>query len=323
MTTAHPDQHASTEHRDPGPTGLATDLADTVTTVLGSIDGQRITHHKGVVLAGTFTATPRARELSRAAHLQGDPVRVTVRFSNGFPSTEERDDTVGDPRGMAVKFYLDDGSTTDLVCQDWPVFPAPTPEAFRDLLRAQHEGPDAAERFLAENPKCAAAGEVVGAVGMPPRSWATVVFNSINAFRLVNADGEGRFVRWRLDPEAGSHPLGEDELAGVAKDYLFDGVAGALPIRYRLLAQLAEDGDDTTDPSTAWPAEREWADLGVVEVTGPDDTRETGDDVLVHDPMRLVDGIEPSDDPILRIRPYVYAESVRRRSGAEPPPHLT
>ena len=115
---------------------LALDLADAAATTLGTPEGEHITHHKAVVMAGTFTATPRARELTRAAHMQGDAVPVTVRFSNGFPSVEGRDSTEGDPRGMAVKFYLPDGSTTDLVCQDWPVFPAPTPEKFRDLLRA-------------------------------------------------------------------------------------------------------------------------------------------------------------------------------------------
>jgi catalase len=33
----------------------------------------------------------------------------------------------------------------------------------------------------------------------------------------------------------------------------------------------------------------------------------------------VTDGIEPSDDPILRIRTYVYGESVRRRTGVERP----
>ena len=301
---------------------LALELTDTVVTVLGSPDGQRVTHHKGIVLAGTFTATPRARALSRAVHLQGDPVRVTVRFSNGFPSTEGRDSTEGDPRGMAVKFYLPDGATTDLIGQDWPVFPAGTPEKFRDLLRAQHEGVDATEKYLAEHPDVAEAGAVVATVGAPPRSWATVAFNSMNAFRLVNADGDGQWVRWRLSPEAGEHSLPAAMRATADRDYLMTGVLDELPIRYRLLAQLALDDDQTTDPSRAWPAEREWADLGLIEITAQDDTREVGDDVLVHDPMRLTDGIEPSNDPILRIRPYVYAESVQRRSGAGCPVHL-
>ena len=294
---------------------LALELTDTVATVLGSPPGQRVTHHKGIVMAGTFTATPRARELSRAVHLQGDPVRITVRFSNGFPSTEGRDSTEGDPRGMAVKFYLPDGSTTDLVCQDWPVFPAGTPEKFRDLLRAQHAGVEQTEAYLAEHPDVAEAGALVATVGAPPRSWATLAFNSMNAFRLVAADGAGQFVRWRLVPEAGEHALPAAMRATADRDYLMSGILDELPIHYRLMAQLAADDDQTTDPSKAWPAERERADLGTVEITGVDDTREQGDDVLVHDPMRLTDGIEPSDDPILRIRPLVYAESVRRRTG--------
>lgn len=301
---------------------LALDVVDTVVEVLGSPDGQRVTHHKGVVVSGTFTATPRARGLSRATHLQGEPVPVTVRYSNGFPSTDERDSTEGDPRGMAVKFYLPDGRRTDLVCQDWPVFPAGTPEDFRDLLRAQHEGEEATARFLADHPDVAAAGEVVATVGAPPRSWATMVFHSLNAFRLVDAEDRGHWVRWTLVPDAGEHSLPPDEWADADPDYLMAGIVDELPITYRVMVQLAADGDQTTDPSKAWPADREWVDMGGIEITDLDRTRERDGDVLVHDPMRLVDGIEPSDDPILRIRSFVYAESARRRSGAACPMHL-
>ena len=62
--------------------------------------------------------------------------------------------------------------------------------------------------------------------------------------------------------------------------------------------------------------------MGVVEVTGPDTERERDSDILVMDPMRLTDGIEPSDDPILHIRTHVYSESVFRRSGVERPAEL-
>jgi catalase len=204
------------------------------------------------------------------------------------------------------------------VRQNWPVFPAGTPEKFRDLLLAQHEGDEATERFLADHPNVAEASALVAAVGAPPRSWATMAFNSMNAFRLVSAAGEGQWVRWRLSPEAGEHSLPESMWATPDRDHLMHGVLEELPIRYRLLAQLAAEDDQTTDPSQAWPAEREWAVMGLLEITGKDETREQDGDVLVHDPTRLVDGIEPSDDPILRIRPYVYAESVRRRSGLRP-----
>ena len=61
-------------------TAMAKDLCDAVGPVLGSYPGNRVTHTKGVNLTGTFTATQRARELTRAAHMQGDPIRVLVRF---------------------------------------------------------------------------------------------------------------------------------------------------------------------------------------------------------------------------------------------------
>jgi catalase len=93
------------------------------------------------------------------------------------------------------------------------------------------------------------------------------------------------------------------------------GVVDELPIRYRIMAQLAHDDDQTTDPSKAWPADREWADMGTVVITGPDTERERDGDIPVHDPTRVTDGIEPSDDPILHIRTHVYAESVFRRTG--------
>ena len=37
--------------------------------------------------------------------------------------------------------------------------------------------------------------------------------------------------------------------------------------------------------------------------------------MLVFDPVRVVDGIELTEDPILRFRHKAYAVSVERRSG--------
>ena len=302
---------------------MAKELLEAVVGVLGpQRPGCRATHAKGVLLTGTFTATPRARMLTRAAHMQGDPIPVLVRFSDGNPDPQQPDASQDDPRGMAVSFNLPDGSATDLVCQNWPVFPAGTPEDFLALLRAQADGPEATEKFLAERPDIAESAGQLASVGDPPLSWATMRFHSMVAFRLVNANGDGRFVRFTLVPEAGEHSLPVDERATADRDYLMTGILEQLPDRYRVTVQLADDGDQTTDSSKAWPADRECADLGTIEITGRDTERERDGDILVMDPMRLTDGIEPSDDPILHIRPYVYAESVRRRTGAEPPAHL-
>ena len=54
--------------------------------------------------------------------------------------------------------------------------------------------------------------------------------------------------------------------------------------------------------------------MGTLDITGLDTEREHGDDIVVFDPMRVTDGIEPSDDPLLSARSAVYAGSYRART---------
>jgi catalase len=94
---------------------LAEEIVESLQAINGSHPGCRAVHAKGTVCAGAFTATPEAAALSRAAHLQGDPVKATVRFSNasGNPHTSDANPIAG--RGMAVKLHLPDGEATDIV----------------------------------------------------------------------------------------------------------------------------------------------------------------------------------------------------------------
>lgn len=300
----------------------AAELVDALARATGARAGQRVSHPKGVLLTGSFTASVAARGLTRAAHMQGEPVRVTVRFSNASTDPQNHDAAVGEPRGGSVKFYLPDGSTTDLVCQSWPVFIVRTPAEFLEFMQAQIESPEKVGEFIAAHPATAAALELIGAVADPPRSWATMAFNSAVAYRLVNAEGATQDVRWRLAPEAGEEILPESERESADPDYLMTEILERMPVRFRLLVQLAQDGDPTDDCTMAWPADREWVEMGVVELTGPDTERERDGDVLVMDPMRVTDGIEPSDDPILHIRTHAYSVSVKRRTGQARPARL-
>jgi catalase len=47
----------------------------------------------------------------------------------------------------------------------------------------------------------------------------------------------------------------------------------------------------------------------------PTSVEEIGDPVMMHDPTRLTDGIEASDDPILAARRGIYEVSVAHRTG--------
>src|SRR5215218_9612002 len=94
--------------------GLPEQAVDAVGEIFGRHPGHRAVHAKGVVCAGTFTATAAAARLTRAVHMQGETFPVTVRFSNasGDPRAP---DGIPDGRGMATKIYLPDGARTDIV----------------------------------------------------------------------------------------------------------------------------------------------------------------------------------------------------------------
>jgi catalase len=148
------------------------------------------------------------------------------------------------------------------------------------------------------------------------------VYNSIHSFRLSNG-GAPRAARYRFVPAAGVESLPEEEIEGASPEYLQHDIRARLEsgaVGFTLIARLATDGDAVDDPTVPWPdGERDELELGTLELTGLDTTRETGDDVLVFDPMRVTDGIEPSDDPILHVRSPAYSVSVERRTGVPRP----
>jgi catalase len=300
------------------------EVVDSINDVSGVHPGHRAAHAKGVLCAGTFTATPAAAGLTRAAHMNGAPVRATVRFSNGGGDPGVPDYAT-EGRGMAVKLYMEDGARTDMVALSLPVFFVRTPEDFLAFTRARKPDPATGQpdmqrmgKWLGEHPE---AGPAIQAAvtAPPPESYARCEYNGIHAFRYVNADGEGRFIRFRWEPEEGVASLSTEEAKERGAQYLQEELKERLergPVAFRLVATLAELGDAVDDPTEAWPAERETVVVGRLELTGPDTEREREGDVLVFDPTRVVDGIELTEDPILRFRHRAYAVSVERRSGA-------
>ena len=302
---------------------LAEQAVDAINDISGRHPGHRAAHARGVLCTGEFTASELARELTKAAHMTGEPVRATIRFSNGS-GNPEAPDYERDGQGMAVKLYLADGSKTDFVALTLPVFFVRTVEDFLEFTRARKPDPETGQPdpskvvpFMEAHPEAMPA--VQAALGAdPPASYATRVYNGIHAFRWTNAGGESRYVRYRWEPEAGVASLERDEARERGPDYLREEILERLergPAAFRLLVQVAEEGDPLDDPTAAWPDERELVEVARLEVTGPETERERGGDILVFDPTRVTDGIECSDDPILHVRRPAYAVSVERRTG--------
>src|SRR3954470_23747922 len=294
------------------------ELVEAIGAAGGKYPGHRAAHAKGVVLAGTFTPSDQAPRLTRAAQF-AEPTRGTVRLSDAGANPASNDNHVGDGRGMATKFYLPDGATTDIVALSLPVFFVRTPDEFLEFTLARAESFEKVGEFIGSHPATAQAVQQIAPILIPPRSYATIVYNSIHAFRLENGHGAGRWIRWRWLPEAGAEWLAEDERESVEPDFLQTEIFERLPVRFTLVARIATDDLPTDDPTVAWPEEVETVEMGSLELTGPERERETGNDVMVMDPTRVTDGIELSDDPILHVRSHAYSVSVERRSGVPRP----
>ena len=293
---------------------FAEEVVDTINAISGTHEGHRAAHAKGTLLTGTFT--PNASGLTTAAHMQDTPSRVTVRFSNGG-GDPNIPDYAQEGRGMATKFYLPDGQKTDIVALSLPCFFVRTPEDFLSFTKARLDPEKLMPDWLGAHPEALPAIQAALGAG-PPASYATVAYNSIHSFRWTDADGGSRFVRYRWEPEAGEQALTREDAKERGRDYLQEDIVARGESAFRLLVVIAEESDPVDDPTVPFPDEREKVEVGRLVLTGPDTERERGDDILVFDPVRVIDGIELSGDPILRFRSDAYRVSVGRRVRSEP-----
>jgi catalase len=306
-------------------TTQAEEIVDALNAVNGVHPGYRAVHAKGTVTEGSFTATTEAAKLSAAAHLQGDPVKTTVRFSNatGNPKTSDAHPIAG--RGMGVKFHLPNGEATDIVSVPLVVFMVRNPEDFLELTRVRIPDPETGQpdpekmgKFLGEHPETGNALQKGLPKLAPTTSFATSDYRALHAFALVDANGEKHWGRYTWEPEAGIEYLTDEQRDAASGDYLQEEIRERLAsgsARFKLLFKLAEEGDPLDDPTDEWEGDHEVVELGTLELTEVVEDPETPEKPLVFDPMRLTDGIEPSDDKILAIRPAAYTVSIERRTS--------
>jgi len=309
-------------------------IVDAANAIYGAHPHRRALHAKGVFCSGTFTASPEAATLSRAAHLQGEPDPALIRFSNGG-GDPDAPDAQRESRGMAVRLRPPGGEETDILAVTTPAFVVRTPDEFLELMRlrkpdAETGQPDFEKlgAFLASHPESQTAVNATRNTE-PPASYAMLAYYSPHAFELVDADGQGTWVRYRWRPEAGEATLPDDEAAERGRDYLraeLEHRLGEGPAAFELLLQIRGGNDPLDDPTAVWPDDRELIAAGRLEITRLVDDPESGEHIDVFDPTRVIDGIELSDDPILHARARAYSVSAYRRLGVEvespstPPP---
>ncbi|MEW2503065.1 catalase family peroxidase [Amycolatopsis sp. CA-161197] len=300
---------------------LSVSIVDEIEQLKGTYPGYRRAHARGVCYDATFVPSGVAADLTTAAHLQGEPVRATVRFSH-TDTNPHLPDAGTAVRGLAVKFHLPDGSNTDIVGVNLDRFIAATPEDFLALLKSAEPDPATGAPDLGKVQAHVGAHPSAGpglftASQLPtPVSYGTTTYWAIHAFFWRAADGSLRPVRYRWVPEAGDHVLA----AGEGGDWSAEHLTGELgerlargPVEFTLKVQLGEPGDPTNDATLVWPGERTEITAGRLAITA-EVTDQKHWNSQVFDPTLLTAGIELSDDPILAARSAIYAVSYDRRS---------
>jgi catalase len=304
---------------------VVTQLVETMRALAGPHPGFRPVHAKGIVCSGTFRASAGARAVSRAPHLQGQAVPTVLRFSNsnGDPNIH---DGIPSARAIAVKFDLPDGKKADILGLHIEGFLVRTPAEFLAFLSAQLPDPatgkpaaDGVPRFLQSHPATGAFIERLTKKPIPA-SYGQACYYSEHAFKFTAADGSSRFGRYRWVPEAGEAYLAPDDAGKRSTNFLREELEGRLkkgPVSFRLVLQLADEGDPTDDATALWPADRPLVELGRLEVTQISPTSADDERRLVFDPSNITDGIELSKDPILLARSAAYSVSYNHRSKNE------
>jgi len=301
---------------------LAEQLLEAFDALSGLHPGFRPAHAKGLMCSGTFTPSPEAAKLTRAPHANRPSTPVTVRFSDstGLPTIPDNDPARSGPRGMAVRFHLDQHVHTDIVAHSTDGFPVRTGEEFLEFLRAVTAfvggQPQAMGSFLATHPN---AKRFVEAPKPIPSSFAREAFFAVTSFKFTNANGAGRHGRFRFRPEAGTEHLSNEVAAGKSENFLFDEIDQRLsngPIRFKVFVQLAESGDDAADASVPWPSSRTELPFGQIALTARVDDQMPERRKIIFDPLPRVEGLDSSGDPLTDVRADIYLLSGRRRRAA-------
>jgi Catalase len=302
---------------------------------------ERIVHARGSAAHGYFELTASLAKYTTARVLTevGERTPLFTRFSTvagGAGSV----DTPRDVRGFAVKLYTKEGNW-DLVGNNIPVFFIQDALKFPDLVHAVKMEPDrgfpqAATAhdtfwdFISLTPESLHMIMWAMSDRTIPRSLRMMEGFGVHSFRLVNAKGQGTFVKFHWRPKLGLQSTVWDEavkLAGADPDFhrrdLFESIqAGQFP-EWELGVQLFTEEQaasfpfDHLDATKLIPEE-----LVPLKIVGrmvldrwPDNFFAETEQVAFC-PSHLVPGLDFSNDPLLQGRLFSYLDTQLSRLGS-------
>ncbi|MBI1382023.1 MAG: catalase [Planctomycetaceae bacterium] len=302
---------------------------------------ERVVHARGTGAHGHFIAyDDTLAEFTSAAFLT-DTTRSTpvfVRFSTVAGSRGSAD-TVRDVRGFATKFYTEEGNF-DLVGNNIPVFFIQDGIKFPDLIHAVKPEPDrdipqgasahdSFWDFISLQPETTHMVMWAMSDRAIPRSYRMMEGFGVHTFRLVNAKGERKLVKFHWKPLLGVHSLVWDEsqaIMGADPDFhrrdLWDAIdSGEFP-EWELGLQIIDEEDelafgfdllDATKllPEEIVPVHR----VGKMTLDRNPDNHFAEVEQVAFCVGNIVPGIDFSNDPMMQARLFSYVDTQLTRLG--------
>jgi len=285
-----------------------------------AFSGFRRAHAKGMCVNGYFRSNAQLQGYSRADVFKQGEYPIIGRFSIAG-NNPYANDLNAPVRSLAFVINPESNSQWRVAMNTPPVMAVKTPQAFFQQLQALQALPDTGKpdpekikAFFEAHPESASFLEWKSNYS-PTASFALEKYHSINAFYLVNDSKQKQAARFHAQPRL-SQPLvapiesdGPDALQQQLLAQLNQG-----DLNFDLVFTLANEQDDETDPTVLWPEERRQIVAGEIIIKQAVPQQDGACFDINFNPLILPDGIQATEDPILKARSASYAESYKRRS---------
>jgi catalase len=285
--------------------------------------GHRRNHSKGICFTGVFDANGAGSQYSVAPMLAAGHYPVIGRFAIAV-GNPDASDIMGRVKSMATRIVAPDGQEWRSGMNNSPVFVVSNPREFYEMTLAQDidpatgkPEPGAVKHFFATHPDTAPFAEWSQTAPWTA-SYADQAYNSLNAFRFIDAGRASNLVRWSMEPTLSPTPVPHAALASMGPDFLEHDLVHRLtdgPLTWHLVVTFAEPGDPSNDATKAWPSERRRVEVGTLIVQKADAEADGPCRDFNYDPTILPNGIAVSDDPLLPARSAAYAYSFDLRTA--------
>lgn len=297
---------------------------------------ERVVHARGTGVYGEFVASKDLTDLTIAPLFKaGTKTPVFVRFSTVI-HPKGSPETLRDPHGFAVKFYTQAGNW-DLVGNNLPVFFIRDAIKFPDFIHAMKpspvsnvQDPNRVFDFLQSQPWSVNMLTYVYSNNGVPASYREQDGFGVHAFKLYNAQGEYKYVKFNWRSQQGVKGLNLEQIQEMqGKDFnhltndMYNNVAAGKFPKWDLYIQVLDPKDldkfdfNPLDATKIWPNDL-LPEFKVGSMTlnrmPKNFFNETEQSALA--PGNLIPGIEPSEDRLLQGRIFSYSDTQMYRLGA-------